>query len=230
MLTRLFAITILVLASSFQQPAAANPVISSVSPRTAPIFGQTFTIAGSGFTSQTITYVQIGTLPVATSFSVNSDTQIVATFAAVRANYNNLNAVVAWGTSAFTQLTNAVTYAQPVITSVLCSGDNYMPSDTASTITITGSHFGTATSAFTYVQIGAYPISPSFSVVDDSHITALFHGTGFDTAMQNVFVAWDDINGNPGPYAEKTSCICWCCTGDPACGGVMTCYNSPCFA
>jgi hypothetical protein len=201
----------------------ANPVISSISPTILPIFGATLTIAGTGFHSQTITYVQIGSLPQATSFTVNSDTQIVATFSASIQEYANQNVFVAWGTTSYTELTSAVSYVKPVITSVSCVGNSYMNSWQANTITINGAHFGTSASAYTYVQLGSFPVASSFTVVSDTQMTALFHGTGYDTAKQNLYVAWGS-----SAYAELVSAICWCCDGVGSCGS-NTCYNSPCY-
>jgi hypothetical protein len=45
-------------------------------------------------------------------------------------------------------------------------------------------------------------------VVDNTHMTASFTPTGFDTAKQTLFVAWPSSN-----YVQLNNAICWCYDG-----------------
>jgi hypothetical protein len=200
----------------------ANPAITSVLPTTGQIFGTTITITGTGFNSQTITYVQIGSLPVATSFVKNSDTQIVATFAGVGSAYSSLSLFVGWGTTSYAQLSNSFAYIFPSISSAHNSGGtNYLPSYGSSTLTIVGDNFGHSSGAYSYVQLGAYPVATSFAVVDNQHMTATFTAPG-ETSKQTIFVAWPG-----GNYVQLNNDMCWCYDG--GLGGSSNCAGSPCF-
>jgi hypothetical protein len=209
----------------FVSTALANPTITSVSPTTLPIFGATITITGSGFNSILVVYVQIGALPIATSFVKSSDTQISATFAAVGQSYSSRSVFVGYGAPNYVQLTNAVSYSQPSITSVLWNGQNYMPSYQTNTVTIHGDYFGTSTSVYSYVQFGTYPIATAFSVLSNTQMTATFDALWTNSNKENLYLAWGS-----GPYSELVGAFCWCCDGNSEfCYYEDACVLSPCY-
>ncbi|MEU8569589.1 IPT/TIG domain-containing protein [Streptomyces pathocidini] len=160
------------------------PVITSISPISGPLAGgNTVTITGTGFTSATA--VSFGGTP-ATSFTVNSATQITATAPAHAAGSVNLTVTGPGGTS------NAVVYTYvgaPVLTSLV---PNSGPAAGGNTVTINGTGF-TGASA---VNFGPNPAT-SFTIVSPTQITATAPaGSG----TVNVTVVGPGGTSNALPY------------------------------
>ncbi|MFI1963269.1 beta strand repeat-containing protein [Streptomyces pathocidini] len=159
------------------------PVITSISPTSGPLAGgNTVTITGTGFTSATA--VSFGGTP-ATSFTVNSATQITATAPAHAAGSVNLTVTGPGGTS------NAVVYTYvgaPVLTSLV---PNSGPAVGGNVITINGSGFTGATQ----VLFGGTPAA--FTIISPTQIQATAPaGSG----TVNVTVVGPGGTSNALPY------------------------------
>ncbi|HEY3815345.1 MAG TPA: IPT/TIG domain-containing protein, partial [Caulobacteraceae bacterium] len=149
---------------TFGSPPPA-PVVSAISPTTGPTAGGTsVTITGSNLTGATS--VLFGSV-AATSFTVNSATQVTAVAPAGSAGVVDVTVATASGTSA-TSTVDRFTYAAgsaPVV-SALSPTSGTTAGETS--VTITGSGF-TGASA---VKFGATAAS-SFTVVSDTQITGI---------------------------------------------------------
>jgi hypothetical protein len=159
---------------TFQAPVPAITAISPTSGTTAG--GTTITITGSGFTGATV--VRFG-WTVASSFTVDSDTQITAVSPAHAASAQNV-AVVAPGGVTPTVSVDLFTYVAPVpVVTAIAPTSGTTAGGT--TVTISGSGFTGATK----VRFGTVAAT-SLSVVSDSEITAVSpaHAAG----TQNVLV------------------------------------------
>ncbi len=154
-----------------------TPTVTAVSPASGPIVGGTsVTITGTGFL--TTTAVKFGST-AATSYTVNSDTQITATAPAHAAGV--VNVVVTNSTGSGT-LTNGFTYdATPTVTSI--SPIAGLPAG-GTVVTITGTGFLTSTA----VKFGS-TAAASFTVNSDTQITATSpsgtDGTTVDITVTN---------------------------------------------
>ena len=139
----------------------AAPAVTSVTPSGGPLVGgTTVMITGSGFTNAT--QVDFGTL-AASSFTVNSDTQITATSPVETAGTVYVTVTTPGGTSTTTSADQFDYVIAPVVTGVspaagLIAG--------GTTVTITGMGFTGATA----VDFGAV-VAGSFTINSDTQIT-----------------------------------------------------------
>jgi IPT/TIG domain len=161
------------------------PTLTSISPASGPVTGGTTVIvSGTGFTGATAVF--FGILP-ATSFTVNSDTQITAV------------APPGLGTVPVTVTTPAGTASGLGFTYVLApillfSNPAMGPQAGGTTVTITG----LGLSGVTGVKFGATPAT-SFTIVSDTQITAVAPaGTG--TVPITVTSTAGSSNGLPYTY------------------------------
>jgi hypothetical protein len=151
----------LTLGSSTPPPAA--PAVTSVSPNSGPIAGGTsVAIMGTGFIGATA--VSFG--PVRASFTVNSDSQIMATSPAQCRGTVDVTVTGAGGTST-TSSADRFTYNAPVpvVSSVNPNSGSFKG---GTQVTIAGSGFTCATA----VRFGTVAAS-SFTVNSDTQITAV---------------------------------------------------------
>ncbi len=174
----------MIASNSFTVTAGTYPIVSAVSPA-AGSAGTTVTISGSNFANASGVFFG-GTS--ATSFTVNSPTQITATAPAGSAS-TDITVTTPVGTSA-TSLADQFTYA-PVVTAV---GPNTGSSSGGTSVTITGNNFtgatavlfgGTAAANFTVnsaTQITA-TVPAGFGVVDVSVLTG--SGTSATSSADN---------------------------------------------
>jgi hypothetical protein len=139
------------------------PIVTGISPTQGPTAGGTaVTITGIGFTRTTA--VQFDGVQ-ATSFTVNSDTQITAVSPAEPAGTVDVTVTTGGGTSA-TGAADRFTYvAAPTVTAVSPTSG---PTTGGATVTITGTGFTGATA----VQFGGVNAA-SFTVVSDTQISAV---------------------------------------------------------
>ncbi|MCZ2108968.1 MAG: IPT/TIG domain-containing protein [Dehalococcoidia bacterium] len=139
-----------------------SPLILSVSPNSGTTLGGTsITITGSSFTGTT--GVTIGGA-AATSFSVASDTTIIATTPAHTAGLANIVVVTPGGTGTGANIYTYVALTLPVVTSISPATG---PVAGGTAITITGSGFTGAT----LVMVGPNPAT-TFTILSDTTITA----------------------------------------------------------
>lgn len=139
---------------------SAAPFITSISPTGGPTAGGTsVVITGTGFTG--VTAVTFGGT-AATSFTVNSNTQITAVAPARTAGTVDIVVTSPQGSSANTTADNYTYGSAPVITSISPSSG---PTAGGTLITITGSGFTGATA----VQFDGTNVTPT--VVSDTQIT-----------------------------------------------------------
>ncbi|GAA3048724.1 hypothetical protein GCM10010464_11220 [Pseudonocardia yunnanensis] len=172
------------------QGTTTPPTITSIAPSSGPTTGGTVvTITGSGFTGATA--VSFGGTP-ATTFTVNSATQITATTPAHAAGAVQVTVTAPTGTS------NAVTFAYqapaaPVITSIVPSAG---PTTGGTIVTITGSGFTGATA----VSFGGTPAT-TFTVNSATQITATTpaHAAG----VVQVTVTGPGGTSNPANFAYQ---------------------------
>jgi hypothetical protein len=147
-----------------------TPGVTGVSPAAGPVAGGTVvTVTGSGFTGASA--VMFGAV-AATSFTVNSDSQITATAPAQAAGPVDVTVTSPGGVSA-TSSADAYTYAAvPAVTGVSPAAG---PVAGGTVVTVTGSGF-TGASAVMFGAVAA----TSFTVNSDSQITAVSpsHATG----------------------------------------------------
>ncbi len=193
-------------------PAIAALTVTGISPSQGPLAGGTaVTITGTGFTGATA--VDFGAL-AASSFTVNSDTQIVATSPAGTGTVD-VTVVTAEGASATTSADQFRYVAAPAVTGI---NPTKGPLAGGTPVTITGTGFTGATA----VDFGALAAS-SFTVNSDTQIVATSPvGTGTvdvtvvtaedasatSSADQFRYVAAPAVTGiNPtkGPLAGGTS-------------------------
>ena len=165
-----------VTADQFTYKAGA-PTVTGVSPTSGPVAGgTTVTITGTNLTGAT--KVVFGPL-AATSFTVVSDTEIVAISPAQAASTRNIFVTTPGGTSA-TVTADQFTYkaGAPSVTAVSPKSG---PGSGGTSVTITGTNFTGATK----VAFGP-TASPSFTVVSSTQITA-FSPAEADVT-RNIFV------------------------------------------
>ena len=142
--------------------APAAPTVTNVSPTSGPASGGTsVTITGTGFTGATA--VSFGGA-VASSFTVNSPTQITATAPAGSAGTVDITVTTPGGTSSTSSADQFTFIAAPAVTGVSPSSG---PTAGGTSVTITGTGFTGATA----VQFGGAAAS-SFTVVSATQITA----------------------------------------------------------
>ncbi|UKZ03005.1 IPT/TIG domain-containing protein (plasmid) [Streptomyces viridifaciens] len=172
----------------FTYTTAPLPTLASVAPSSGPAAGgTTVTLTGTGFTGATA--VLFGTTAAA-SFTVVSGTQITATTPPGTGTVQ-VTVVTGSGTSNGVPFTYT-TAPLPTLASVAPSSG---PAAGGTTVTLTGTGFATATA----VRFGALPAT-SFTVVSDSHITAVASaGTG--TVQVTVTTAGGTSNGIPYTYS-----------------------------
>lgn len=140
----------------------AAPTITSLSPSQGPETGGTaVTITGTGFTGASS--VSFAGTP-ATSFTVVSDTQIVATAPVGTAGSVDVTVATTGGISADTAADNYTYVAAPTITTLSPTAG---PTAGGNSVTITGTGFTTATT----VSFGGIPTA--FAVVSDTQIVAI---------------------------------------------------------
>ena len=154
-------------ATTNDQFTYVGPLVTSISPSTGPIKGGTVvTITGSDFTGTTA--VTFGST-AATSFIVNSDTQITATAPAGMVGPVDIKVTTAAGTSAATA-NDQFTYMGPQVTVV-----SPFAGSGGTVVTITGSGFTSATA----VKFGS-TTAVHFTVNSDTQIsvTAPAHAAG----------------------------------------------------
>jgi hypothetical protein len=144
----------------------AAPTITSTSTSTSTTNGgQTVTITGTNFQSganPAVSEVLFGSVP-ATSFTVNSATQITAVAPAQASGSATISVTTAGGAA-----TSSFSYTSGTVASVTSLGTTSDYLFGGNTITINGSHFTGATG----VSFGGVA-SPYFYVVSDSQITAI---------------------------------------------------------
>jgi len=130
-------------------PVTLKPEVASLTPSTLNVLGGgTVTLTGTGFTGATA--VKFGSSD-ATNFTVNSDSQIIATAPAAPAGNTHVT-VTTPGGSSDTATGNQMTYAPaPAITSLSASSGTI-----GSSITLTGTHFN-ATHGNNVVRFGTTP-------------------------------------------------------------------------
>ncbi|MEV0033900.1 IPT/TIG domain-containing protein [Nocardia sp. NPDC050793] len=163
------------------------PTLTSISPTSGPVTGgTTVTLTGTGFTGATAVF--FGILP-ATSFTVNSDTQITAV-APIGLGTVPVTVTTAGGTS------NGVLYTYVLLPILLLLIPNSGPSAGGTTVTVTGVGLSGATG----VSFGATPAT-SFTVVSDTQITAV-SPAGVGTVPVTVTTAAGTSNGLPFTYGS----------------------------
>jgi hypothetical protein len=155
---------------------APPPVISALNPtRGAVAGGDTVTITGSGFTGTTS--VKFGST-TATDFHVDSDGQITAT-TPPGAGAGTVNVTVTTKTGSFTG--GEFTYVSaPTVTGINPTSG---PTNSATTVTITGTSFTGATA----VNFGNTAAS-SFNVDSDTQITAVSPVVGISESVDVIVV------------------------------------------
>ncbi|KJY42180.1 hypothetical protein VR41_08935 [Streptomyces sp. NRRL B-1568] len=181
-------------ATTSAEPLATSvPMVSSVSPISGTTAGGTnVTVTGTGFTGATT--VRFGDTP-ATSFTVNSDTQITAT-TPLGSGTVQVTVTTPSGTSNEFVTYTYVTTSGPALTSVVPSSG---PTAGGTTVTLTGTGFTGATA----VRFGATPAT-SFTVNSDTQITATAPaGTG--TVQVTVVTAGGTSNGVPFTYTTTSA-------------------------
>ncbi|MFI8854783.1 IPT/TIG domain-containing protein [Streptomyces sp. NPDC053499] len=147
------------LAFSYQN----SPVVTGLAPGNGPTSGgTTVTITGTDLTGATS--VKFGSTP-ATSFTVNSATQITAVTPAGTAGGAPVTVTTAAGTSATGSASTYFFYANPPHLDE--AAPTAGPAAGGTTVTLTGADLLNATA----VRFGTVP-SPSFTVVSSTHITA----------------------------------------------------------
>ncbi|MEU7519813.1 IPT/TIG domain-containing protein [Kitasatospora aureofaciens] len=173
---------------TYTYSTTSGPTLASVAPSSGPAAGgTTVTLTGTGFTGATA--VLFGTTAAA-SFTVVSGTQITATTPPGTGTVQ-VTVVTGSGTSNGVPFTYT-TAPLPTLASVAPSSG---PAAGGTTVTLTGTGFATATA----VRFGALPAT-SFTVVSDSHITAVAPaGTG--TVQVTVTTAGGTSNGIPYAYS-----------------------------
>ncbi|MGO4649606.1 IPT/TIG domain-containing protein [Nocardia sp. 2YAB30] len=163
------------------------PTLTSISPNSGPVTGgTTVTLTGTGFTGATSVF--FGILP-ATSFTVNSDTQITAV-TPVGLGTVPVTVTTAGGRS------NAVSYTYVLLPILLSLIPSSGPSAGGTTVTLTGVGLSGATG----VSFGATP-ALSFTVVSDTQITAVAPA-GLGTVQVTVTTAAGTSNGLPFTYVS----------------------------
>jgi hypothetical protein len=150
-------------------------------------------------------HLQIGSLPAVYSsnwLSVTSNTIVAATPSAGNSVVSNLAVTVAWGSGPYTQLTNAVNYVLPQLTSanptLPLSGDY---------LTIIGTKFGTNKNFYSYIQIASlpavYPNSANWISITDTQIVVIAPTCGeAPLTSQTLYLAWGS-----GSYVSLTSAV-----------------------
>ncbi|MGY2154529.1 IPT/TIG domain-containing protein, partial [Nocardia gipuzkoensis] len=142
-----------------QRGGCAMPTITSISPTSGPTTGGTsVTITGTGFTGPTT--VRFGS--TATTFTMNSPTQITAIAPAGSAGTVQVTVTTAAGTS------NGVSYTYLPVPSLSSVSPSQGATSGGTTVTLTGSGLTGVTS----VNFGATPAT-SFTVNSDTQITAV---------------------------------------------------------
>ncbi|MGV9823583.1 IPT/TIG domain-containing protein [Nocardia xishanensis] len=163
------------------------PTLTSISPNSGPVTGgTTVTLTGTGFTGATA--VRFGILP-ATSFTVNSDTQITAV-TPVGLGTVAVTVTTAGGTS------NGVPYTYVPLPILISLIPNSGSSAGGTTVTLTGVGLTGATG----VNFGSTPAT-SFTVVSDTQITAVAPA-GVGTVQVTVTTAAGTSNGLPFTYVS----------------------------
>ncbi|WP_327115921.1 IPT/TIG domain-containing protein [Nocardia sp. NBC_01730] len=163
------------------------PTLTSISPNSGPVTGgTTVVLTGTGFTSATAVF--FGFLP-ATSFTVNSNTQITAV-TPVGLGTVPVTVSTVGGTS------NAVSYTYVLPPILLSLIPNSGPSAGGTMVTLTGVGLSGATG----VSFGATP-AISFTVVSDTQITAVAPA-GLGTVQVTVTTAAGSSNGLPFAYVS----------------------------
>ncbi|MFE9889246.1 IPT/TIG domain-containing protein [Streptomyces scopuliridis] len=172
---------------TYTYTAASVPVLTSVVPGSGPAAGgTTVVLTGTGFSGATA--VRFGAT-AATSFTVNSGTQITAVAPAGTGTVQ-VTVTTPGGTSNGIPYTY-VTASVPVLTSVVPGSG---PTVGGTTVTLTGTGFSIATA----VRFGA-TAATSFTVVSDTHITAVAPaGTG--TVQVTVTTPGGTSDGIPYTY------------------------------
>jgi len=137
----------------------STPTLTAINPNQGPTSGATsVTLTGTALT--TATAVKFGTTN-ATSFTVLSDTTVVAT-APAGSGAVQVTAVTPGGTS------NGVTYTYRAVPTVSSVSPNQGTVTGGTSVTLTGAHFVSATA----VKFGGVAAT-SFTVVSDTQITAV---------------------------------------------------------
>jgi len=182
------------------------PTLTSISPASGPVTGgTTVTLTGTGFTGATA--VVFGILP-ATSFTVNSDTQITAV-APPGLGTVPVTVTTAAGTS------NGVSFTYVLVPILLLLIPMVGPQAGGTTVTITG----VGLSGVTGVNFGAAPAT-SFTVVSDAQITAVAPaGTG--TVPVTVTSAVGSSNGLPFTYVGVPTVTSISPNSGPVTGGTF---------
>ncbi|WP_133918035.1 IPT/TIG domain-containing protein [Streptomyces sp. NBC_00582] len=151
----------------FDYLTPVTPAVTAVQPPTGPTTGGTqLTITGHGFTGTTA--VTIGNLP-ATTFTVTTDTTILATAPAQAAGTVSVRAT----TSAGSSTGGSFTYLAPVLPTVTGISPSSGPTRGGALVTITGSGFTGATA----VAIAGVPVA-SFTVLGATAISAVTAASG----------------------------------------------------
>ncbi|WP_330229120.1 IPT/TIG domain-containing protein [Nocardia sp. NBC_00508] len=182
------------------------PTLTSISPTTGPVTGgTTVTLTGTGFTGATA--VVFGILP-ATSFTVNSPTQITAV---TPVGIGTVPVTVATPGGIATGV--SFTYVLPPILFFLNPPVGPQAGGTSVTLT------GVGLSATTGVNFGATPAA-SFTVVSDSQVTAVAPpGTG--TVQVTVTTSSGSSNGLPFTYVGIPAIVSISPNFGPVTGGVV---------
>jgi large repetitive protein len=165
------------------------PVVTGASPGSGPLGGGTsVTVTGKGFTAATA--VKFGGTN-ASSYTVNSDTQITATSPAGTAGTVDITVTTAGGTSATGSSDRFSYVAAPTVTGVSPGAG---PTGGGTTVTISGTGFSGATA----VKFGVTPAS--FSINSSTSITATSPSGSAGTVDVRVTTAGGTSSANSADH------------------------------
>ncbi|WP_218022503.1 IPT/TIG domain-containing protein, partial [Nocardia amamiensis] len=184
----------------------AVPSLSSISPNKGPTSGgTTVTLTGTGFTGATA--VNFGSTP-ATSFTVNSDTQITATSPAG-------TGIVSVTVTGPTGTSNPLSYSYVVVPTITSISPTVGPIAGGNSVTITGTGF---TGPLT-VRFGS--TATTFTVDSSTQITAIAPAGSAGTVQVTVTGLGGTSNGVSYTYAPVPSITSISPTSGPATGGTV---------
>jgi hypothetical protein len=220
------AILLLIISTCDGLAGDGKPLIISVTPNVLPLSGGTLTLSGFNFNTVQLPFVAIipGT-NIHPSFV--SATQIIVTFPA---GYGTgLTCYMGWVGDGgnLAQLPNAVSYVYPTITGVRTTTDagKHISRCGTTIIVITGQHFGTNCSFYTYVEVGSGPAYTQFLSCYDDQIVVQAFGMPTDSGPSTLYLAW-----GAGPYTTFSNALCYC--DDGSCQlpvPIPSCRYSPCY-
>jgi hypothetical protein len=139
---------------------AGPPTLTNLNPTAGPTSGSSVTLTGTGFSAATDVNVGIHDI---TSFAINSDTSITASFPGNAAGPVSVTVTSPGGTS-----TPPLTYTYTALPTLTSLSSTSGPTS-GSSVTLTGAGFTTATD----VNVGSHDIT-SFTINSDTSITANF--------------------------------------------------------